>query len=226
MQTETTLRNGQWQSPLSVTYSEGYAPNEADCFYAADHKFRRWLRANINHLMSGWDESLHDKPGFVQFCMWAQLQFLDHIKGIALTVAGKGFSQHIKEFHEDESRVVGEYEDNDNSSIEWGDERGETEGCPHLMFFMHSEFRKPDYPEQWFVLMFVNGEQKSDDTASWFAPERPRLGTFGRTSFRDMREVGRHMLREVEAAEKELKTFWVEYAKAYPLSQEPEDWRG
>lgn len=219
------IRKDAWESPLKTTYSEGYAPNEADCFYAADHKFRRWLRANVNHLMTGWDDDLHGKPGFLKFCMWAQLQFLDHMKGMALTIRDyKDFREALKEFHDDDRDVM-EYEDTDNSSIEWGDERGKTEGCPHLMFWMNSEFRKPDYPEQWFVLMFSNREQSSDDTASWFAPERPR-DAYGRTAFRDMRALGRHMLKEVKAAEKELKEFWAEYGKVYPLSDEPEEWRG
>jgi hypothetical protein len=224
--TETVreIQKGAWQSPLKVPYSEGYAPNEADCFYAADCNFRRWLRANVNHLMTGWDEGLHDKPGFLKFCMWAQLQFLDHMEGMALTVASNGFAKLMKEFHEGD-RDVQEYEDTNNSSIEWGDERGKTEGCPHLMFYMHSEFRKPDWPEQWFMLMFTNREQSSDDTCSWFAPERPR-DAYGRTSFRDMRALGRHMLKEVKAAEQELKSFWAEYEKLYPLSDEPEEWRG
>lgn len=214
-----------WESPLKQ--ERGYAPNEADCFYAADCNFRRWLRANVNHLMTGWDDALHDKPGFLKFCMWAQLQFLDHMKGMALNIRdGKDFREALDEFHEDESRHVQEYEDTDNSHIEWGDERGETEGCPHLMFRMYSEFRKPDYPEQWFTLMFSNGEQSSDDTSSWFAPERPRRDAYGRTSFRDMRAVDRHMLKEVKEAIKELKEFWAEYGKQYPLSDEPEEWRG
>lgn len=218
------IQKDAWESPLKMEF--GYAPNEADCFYAADCNFRRWLRANVNHLMTGWDEALHDKPGFLNFCKWAQLQFLDHMKGMALTVAANGFAQQIKEFHDnDHGDVVQEYEDTNNSSIEWGDERGETEGCPHLMFFMHSEFRKPDYDYQYFMLMFTSREQQSDDTSSWFAPERPRQA-FGRTSFRDMRALGRHMLKEVKAAEKELKEFWAEYEKVYPLSDEPEEWRG
>jgi hypothetical protein len=197
---------------------------------ATDRNFRRWLRANVNHLMTGWDDALHDKPGFLRFCMWAQLQFLDHMKGMALFIRDKGVAEILKEFHEDESRDVLEYEDTNNSSIDWGDERGTTEGCPHLIFFMHSEFRKPDYPEQWFTLMFTNREQSSDDTASWFAPER--LGPpwaherRRRECFRDLRELGRYMLKEVKAAEKELKEFWAEYGKQYPLSDEPEEWRG
>ena len=218
-----------WESPLRVTYNEGYAPNEADCFYAADRNFRRWLRANVNHLMTGWDESLHDKPGFLNFCKWAQLQFLDHMKGMALTVMDSEFIKAIKEFHDDESRDVQEYEDTDNSSIEWGDERGNDKDCPHLMFWMNSEFRTPDYPEQWFMLCFVNREQSSDDTASWFAPERlgPGWAHSRRAPYchRDMRALGRHMLKEVKAAEQELKTFWAEYEKLYPLSDEPEEWR-
>ena len=87
--TETTtkeIHKDAWQWPLTRTHNERYAPNEADCFYAADRNFRRWLRTNVNHLMTGWDEELHDKPGFLGFCKWAQLQFLDHMRGMAMTV--------------------------------------------------------------------------------------------------------------------------------------------
>lgn len=216
-QTTVVLAKDAWESPIKE--DDGYAPNAADCTYHTDRKFRRWLRWTINYLMYGWAEELHDKPGFLRFCMWAQLQFLDHMKGLALTVADKGFHEILKDFHEDENRVEQEYEDTNNSSIEWGDERGQTDDCPHLMFCLRSEFRQRDYPEdQWFELMTSFGEQQCDDTAVWFAPERG--------DFRDLRAVGRYMLKEVKAAEKELKEFWAEYGKQYPLSDEPEEWRG
>lgn len=222
------LSKTAWESPLKMEF--GYAPNEADCFYAADRNFRRWLRANVNHLMTGWSEELHDQPGFLTFCMYAQLQFLDHMMGVAKLVAGNEFSKFIGEFHADKEQTHQEYEDNDNSSIEWGDERAKASSpTKHIMFFMNSEFRQPDYPEQWFMLMFTNREQSSDDTASWFAPERrgPSWEWDRRKNcFRDMRAVGRHMEREVAAACKELKEFWAEYEKQYPLSEEPQEWRG
>lgn len=220
------LTKGSWQSPLPVPYNERYAPNEADCFYAADHRFRRWLRANVNHLMTGWDAALHGQPGFVKFCMWAQFQFLDHIKGLALTIKGNGFSKFIKEQFEDDTLRFQEYEDNDNSSIEWGDERAKASSpTKHIIFSMYSEFVRVDYPNtQWFMLMFSNREQHGDDTASYFAPERPS-DAHGRTTCRDMRAVGRHMLREVQAAEKELHEFYAAYEKQFPMSDEPEEWR-
>lgn len=216
-----TMPKDAWESPLKREF--GYAANQADCFYAADHIFRRWLRTNVNHLMTGWAEELHDQPGFLEFCKWAQLQFLDHMRGMALFLKDNGAHEAVCDFEDGEEKR--DYEDTDNSSIEWGDERGKTKDCPHLMFFMNSEFRKPDYPEQWFMLMFTNREQSSDDTASWFAPERPR-GATGREAFRDLRAVGRYMLKEVKAADKELREFWAEYAKQYPLTESPEEWRG
>lgn len=216
MTTETKLSKLSFQDPFKPDYNHNYAPNEASPDYVIDRNFPRWLRWAVSYVGYGWSDELYDKPGFVNFCKWLQWGIFDHLKTVALTVSWKGFHEELKEFHEDEGKTHLEIEDPDNSSLEWGDEIGGSDEFPHLMHCLYSEFRKPDYPEDRFLLMTQFGEVQCDMTAIWYAPRECR----------DLREAGRYMMREIRKAKKEWREFWAEYEKLYPLTEELEEWRG
>jgi len=213
------------QSPLKAEY---YAPNAADCFYADDHDFRRWLRTNVNTLMKGWSEELYERTGFIDFCREAQYQFLKHISNVAYSIGDEDFIDSLTTFLEDESVSRLHYEDPDNSSIEWGDPSGTYKAYPHLVFNMYSEFYQPEDDSTWFTLCFNSGENTSDEISTWFGPERDHTTSYSkkRYGFQSMKEISARMLQDIKEAVKELDFFWHDYIEEMgPLSPQPEEWR-
>ncbi len=212
MTTIKTLDKEAFYNPLTEHY---YAPNACTPDYAADYDISRMIRWTISTLAFGWSEELYGKPGFIEFCKYLQMEYLEHMLSVVSLLEENDVRQELREFRDDEDATFLEIEDTDHSSLEWGDERGETKDCPHLIVGSGSEFRKPDHGGKFCVMTDVcslHGEQRT----VWFEPSDDV----------QFREAVRTMKREIKKAQQELKQFWAEYEKLYPLTKEPEEWRG
>jgi hypothetical protein len=198
------------------------APSGCTPDYQATEDFRYWLAYAMTVIAGGWEDTLYERPGFINMLKWAQQKFLfavaDLIRDYIDPDDGPNHEDQV-EFSEDYTKTVlsvgGE---RFRVHQEWGDASGKRKEFPHVMLQVFFEFRKADNGAP-FQIMADIGEVSSDERTIWFQPGN-EVSTEG------WEAIAEYMLEELAKAQEELDTFWRVYEVCYPLSEQPEEIRG
>ena len=199
------------------------APNACSPDYANTHDFFKFIAYGVGLVSWEWyPEDIYDKPGFINFIKWLQLDVIEHAESMIGILESPETQEELREITANSGKknaqnviqIDGEYDGHQ----EWGNESSCGKDTKHpYIYSISSEFMESADPDCLFSWAMVMREQSGDDIAIWYQPWLPYRKIYWSNVIRDMS-------RKLRKAKRMLTKFWKEYEALYPLSESPEEW--